>query len=412
MLGDRATGDAGEQLTDFIATQAAGSPLFAEELARLAAKGQDATSAPTIEAAIQVHLDALEDASRDAAIKLSVFGMVGWDAGLQALGVANAAEALRQLASSEILFEQATSRFKDTREWSFKHALMREVAYASLGEDALRSMHARVGHWLAKMGEDDATVARHLDLGGESVAAAGYLEKAARRALAANALGEAVSLAERALAFAEDKPTQFARAQLLDEAWNRLDARAGERDTAVRAMEEARRRPRERASARGAPASATRTRAAAVPRRAHASTRCAATRRPRGLADEEARCAAALAARYAFAGELDQAAEVADPSSPSRRSTASRAPQSTPGRRSPSCANRAARSAPRSTRDGQRRARRERGRAEDARGDPHDQRRLRAHDASAPRTRRASRSRAGSRSRRRSAPRAPCATGR
>jgi tetratricopeptide (TPR) repeat protein len=31
-----------------------------------------------------------------------------------------------------------------------------------------------------------------------------------------------------------------------------------------------------------------------------------------GLADEEARCAAALAARYAYAGELDQAAEVAD----------------------------------------------------------------------------------------------------
>ena len=59
------------------------------------------------------------------------------------------------------------------------------------------------------------------------------------RSLAANALGEAVSLSERALAFAEDKPTQFARAQLLDEAWNRLDARAGERATAVRAMEDA-----------------------------------------------------------------------------------------------------------------------------------------------------------------------------
>src|SRR6202011_2092138 len=81
--------------------------------------------------------------------------------------------------------------------------------------------------------------AKHLDLGGESQVAAGYLEKAARRSLAANALAEAVSLAERALAFAEDKPTQFARAQLLDEAWNRLDARAGERNTAVRAMQEA-----------------------------------------------------------------------------------------------------------------------------------------------------------------------------
>ena len=89
------------------------------------------------------------------------------------------------------------------------------------------------------MGEDDATVARHLELGGEPVQAANYLEKAARRALAANALSEAVRLAEKSLDFAEDKPTQFARAQLLDEAWIRLDARAGERDTAVRAMQDA-----------------------------------------------------------------------------------------------------------------------------------------------------------------------------
>jgi tetratricopeptide (TPR) repeat protein len=311
MLGDRALGDAGEQLTEFIATQAAGSPLFAEELARLAAKGQDATSAPTIEAAIQVHLDALDDASREAAIKLSVFGMVGWDAGLAVLGVPSAGEVLRQLASSEILFEQATSRFKDTREWSFKHQLMREVAYASLGEDALRSMHAKVGHWLAKMSEDDATVARHLDLGGESLVAAGYLEKAARRALAANALGEAVALSERSLAFAEDKPAQFARAQLLDEAWNRLDARAGERATAVRAMEDAVYDKASDVRARGARVRYedacgggpdTSARLELVRRDAQAA----------GLADEEARTAAALATRYAYAGELDRAEEVAD----------------------------------------------------------------------------------------------------
>jgi hypothetical protein len=311
MLGDRATGDAGDQLTDFIATQAAGSPLFAEELARLAAKGQDATSAPTIEAAIQVHLDALEDAPRDAAIKLSVLGMAGWDAALSALGVPNASEALRALASSEVLFEQAASRFKDTREWAFKHALMREVAYASLGEETLRTLHARAGHWLAKMGEDDATVARHLDLGGEPAAAAGYLEKAARRSLAANALGEALSLAERALAFAEDKPSQFTRAQILDEAWNRLDARAGERETAVRAMEDS---IHDQASAVRAAGARVRYENACGggPETSARLNQVRKDALSAGLADEEARCAAALAARYAFGGELELAAEVAD----------------------------------------------------------------------------------------------------
>jgi tetratricopeptide (TPR) repeat protein len=311
MLGERATGEAGEALTDTIAQQAAGSPLFAEELARLAAKGQDATAAATIEAAIQVHLDALEDSARDAAIKLSVFGLVGWDAGLSALGVPNAPEMFRALASAEIIVEQAQPRFQQTREWSFKHALMREVAYASLGEDTLKDCHAKAGRWLAKMGEDDATVARHLELGGKHAEASGYLEKAARRALAANALAQAVNLAERALAFAEDKPTSFARALLLDEAWNRLDARAGERDSAVRAMEESVYDGASEVRARGARVryedarggdSETSARLEQVMKDARAA----------GLADEEARAAAALASRLAFAGELDRAAEVAD----------------------------------------------------------------------------------------------------
>jgi eukaryotic-like serine/threonine-protein kinase len=311
ILGERAAGEQGEAIADSIAQQSAGLPLYAEELARLAAAGRDAGDAPTIEAAMQVHLDALDDFGRDAASRLAVFGLVGWDLGLEAMGVPNAADALRELAAAEIMVEQAHARFGGTREFGFKHALMREVAYALLGEEALKDCHARAGRWLAKMGEDDASVARHLELGGEAVAAAGYLEKAARRALAAHSLPEAVSLAEKALAFAEDKPTQFARAQLLDEAWNRLDARAGERDTAVRAMEESVHDRASEVRARGA-----RVRFAdAGGGDDTTSTRLDEVRRAAqdaGLADEEARCGAALAARHAYAGELDKAAEVAD----------------------------------------------------------------------------------------------------
>jgi tetratricopeptide (TPR) repeat protein len=311
ILGDKANSADGELLVESIATQAGGSPLFAEELSRLAHQGRDAASAPTIEAAIQVSLDALDEDVREASTKLSVFGMQVWDAGLTALGVRGAAEVMRALTGAEVIVEQASSRFKDTREWAFKHALTREVAYASLGDDQLKELHARAGQWLAKMGEDDAIVARHLELGGEAVQAANYLEKAARRALTANALSEAVRLAEKSLAFAEDKPTQFARAQILDEAWNRLDARAGERDTAVRAMQDSihdeasevralgARVRYEDASGGGPDTSAG---LEDVIRRAKAA----------GLFDEEARSAAALASRLAFAGELDKAADVAD----------------------------------------------------------------------------------------------------
>ena len=311
ILGDKANSAEGEALVESISAQAGGSPLFAEELARLAHQGRDAASAPTIEAAIQVHLDALDEDVREAAMKLAVFGLQAWDAGLDALGVKNAAEVMRALTAAEIIVEQATSRFKEAREWAFKHALTREVAYAALGEEQLKELHTQAGRWLAKMGEDDSTVARHLELGGEPVEAANYLEKAARRALAASALGEAVRLAEKSLDFAEDRPTQFARAQLLDEAWVRLDARAGERDTAVRAMQDAvydepsavramgARVRYENACGGGPDTSAG---LEDVIRRARAA----------GLFDEEARSAADLAARYAFAGELDKAAEWAD----------------------------------------------------------------------------------------------------
>jgi serine/threonine protein kinase/tetratricopeptide (TPR) repeat protein len=309
ILGARALGPTGEQLVEVIAVQAGGSPLFAEELARLAASGRDASSAPTIEAAIQVNLDGLDDQARAAASLLAVFGKRGWDAGLTALGVPNATDTLRALGMSELIVEQASSRFNETREWAFKHALIREVAYAALGEAPQREAHAKAGRWLAKMGEDDATVARHLELGKNLELAGAYFEKAARRALAAHALPDAVSLAERALALTEDRPTQFVRAQLLDEAWIRQDARAGERDSAVRAMAEAVYDEASELRATGARLryedacggdAETSARMAEVLRRAQEA----------GLVDEEARCAASLAARYAFAGELDLAAEV------------------------------------------------------------------------------------------------------
>lgn len=311
ILGDKAKGAGGEALIESIATQAGGSPLFAEELSRLAHQGRDAANAPTIEAAIQVSLDALDEDARDAAMRLSVFGMQVWGAGLNALGVRHGSDVMRTLTAAEVFVEQASSRFKDSREWAFKHALTREVAYASLGDEQLKDLHARAGQWLAKMGEEDAIVARHLELGGEAVLAANYLEKAARRALSANALGDAVRLAEKSLAFAEDNPTQFVRAQILDEAWNRLDARAGERDTAVRAMQDSvydeasevralgARMRYEDAGGGGPDTSAG---LQDVIRRAKLA----------GLFDEEARSAAALASRLAFAGELDNAADVAD----------------------------------------------------------------------------------------------------
>ncbi len=299
-----------DAILDRIAAQAGGLPLFAEELSRLAASGQITDHAPTIEAAIQVSLDSLDEECRDAVGRLSVFGMTAWDSGLEALGMPGAEAVMKHLAASEVLVEQNTSRFQGTREWVFKHALVREVAYESLGEFERRELHALAAAWLAMMGEDSATVARHFDLGHQLESAAKHWAIAAQRALAANALHDALEMAERALSFASTKAEAFPRASCLDEAWSRLDPRASERETAIGAMEDAVFDEASGVRARGARARYDDARGAGEA----ISERLARSRdeaEALGLHDEEARCSAALAFRLAYAGALKEAEDEA-----------------------------------------------------------------------------------------------------
>ncbi len=307
LLGERASDERLEQ----IANQAGGSPLFAEELARLTAAGRDAGQAPTIEAAIQASLDALEVPLRDALGRLSTFGLTGWDTALSSLGILDAATTLRRLAAADFVVERAESRFAGAREWAFKHALVREVVYAALDGTTRRGLHGRAAAWLDDAGEDVATVARHYELGGLQGPAGLHWERAARRALAANALADAVSLAERALSFAEEPPVAFGRALLLDEAYCRLDPRAADRESAVRALSENVHDEASELRAAGAAARYDDARGggeAIAERLDEVAGRAAAL----GLHDEEARCRAALAFRLAYAGEFAAAEAAAE----------------------------------------------------------------------------------------------------
>lgn len=290
---------------DGISARAGGSPLFAEELARLTARGKG-SSAPTIEAAIEASLDALDVDCRLAVERLSVFGQSCWDAALDALGQPHSERVLARLVEAEVLREQSSSRFRGTREFAFKHALVRDVAYGALSEEAKTELHARAGVWLGQMGEDAATVAGHLDLGGLPERAAQHWERAAARALSANALLDAVNMAERALVFAETPESRFRRASLLDGAYARLDPRAADRQSAISAMESAAFDEASRVRSRGARARYDIARGMATA----ADDELAAVRERAeelGLTDEVARASATLASRWAFAGRFDEA---------------------------------------------------------------------------------------------------------
>jgi eukaryotic-like serine/threonine-protein kinase len=302
LLGRQAT----EEILGRIAEQAGGLPLFAEELARLTASGSDTTHAPTIEAAIQVSLDALDEECRDAVGRLSVLGLTGWDSALAALGMPDAGPLIDALDQAEVLIEQPHSRYPGVREWRFKHALVREVAYSSLGEAERRELHGLAARWLATMGEDAATVARHFDLGGQQPAAAEYWARAAQRALLTNALVDAVTMADRSLGFAEDRQQGFQRALCLDEAWSRLDPRASDRESAISALEENVYDEPSAVRSRGARARYDDARGTGEDITARLG-RIRDQARALGLYDEEARCSAALASRLAYAGRFEEA---------------------------------------------------------------------------------------------------------
>ncbi len=293
-----------------IAKQAAGSPLFAEELARVIAAGKSASSVPTIEAAIQVSLDALDDAARSALVHMSVFGLASWDKGLAATGLEAVGATIDKLLEADLVVEQALSRFSGTRELWFKHALVRDVAYASASDTMRAELHANVARWLAGVGEDAATIAEHFELGGQSQRAAGYWEVAARRALAANALTDAMRMADRALTFAQDERFAFSRATLLDEIYSRLDERAAERADAIEAMADNAYDESCQVRTLGARARYDHARSAGhdVEERLIEVVNKSAEL---GMLDEQARCLATLATRYAYAGELVRAEQQA-----------------------------------------------------------------------------------------------------
>ena len=302
LLGDSSTPETLEQIVQ----QAGGLPLFAEELSRLSAAGGDTSNAPTIETAIQASLDGLDEECRDAVGRLSVFGLTCWDGGLEAVGMVEAEGLLRELARRELLLELQASRFSGSSEWVFKHALVREVAYSSLGKKESVELHALAGKWLAGVGEDSAIVAGHFDLGDCEEQAADHWAQAAQRALATNALSDALRMAERALAFADDKQTGFLRAGYLDEAWSRLDPRASDRENAIWALEENVYDDLSSVRARGARARYEVARGGG----ANLSDSLADIRNEASkleLYDEESRCSAALATQLAFAGDFPEA---------------------------------------------------------------------------------------------------------
>ena len=185
--------DLGGAVAEAILGRAEGNPLFLEELARALEEREDVRQAPDIPETIQEVLTArIDRLPEDARRLLQAAAVLGREAPVRLLGaVAGGPDALaaglQALTRLEFLYHKTGA---PEPVYVFKHALVQEVAYASLGERARRERHAAAGlalegQYAGRTDEIVEVLAHHFGRSGEDGKAVDYAllagEKAQRR---------------------------------------------------------------------------------------------------------------------------------------------------------------------------------------------------------------------------------------
>jgi hypothetical protein len=199
MLGETLPGPELEQLV----ARAEGNAFYLEELIRAVAEGQSALP-DTVVAMVQSRLAGLEPDARRVLRAASFYGESFWRGAVVALlggmRTNQALDWLLLLVQREVLVRRPESRLPGEEEFTFRHALLREGAYALLTEEDRVLGHRLAGQWLEQHGESDAlALAEHFEKGGERERAAAHYVRAAERAAEADDAEAILSCTERGL---------------------------------------------------------------------------------------------------------------------------------------------------------------------------------------------------------------------
>ena len=222
--------------------RAEGNPLFVEETVRMLIESGSGNGASdrvpdTLQALIAARIDHLPPEAKTLLQRGSVIGRVFWNGALEHLSpdVPEPGSLLDDLLQREFLLPEPRSSISGETAYRFKHALIREVAYAGMAKLVRAQYHARFAEWLSeRTGEELVEIrAYHLDQAVEFLTelegappeelandAASALVKAAKRAIAREAYANARKLGLRAL---ELRPTLDARYVAARAAWRLQD---------------------------------------------------------------------------------------------------------------------------------------------------------------------------------------------
>jgi class 3 adenylate cyclase/tetratricopeptide (TPR) repeat protein len=162
---------------EFLA-QAEGNPLFVEELvatlmergALRPDKGWDPALVPeagvpeSVQAVLAARIDLLPEVEKSALQAAAVIGRVFWPGAVGQL-LDGVDPDFRLLEQRDFIRRRTGSSLEDEREFAFKHAITREVAYASLTIGDRARLHAAFASWAEERGggrdDDTALLALH-----------------------------------------------------------------------------------------------------------------------------------------------------------------------------------------------------------------------------------------------------------
>jgi tetratricopeptide (TPR) repeat protein len=185
--------------------RAAGNAFFLEEIIRAVSEGRGGTLPETVLGIVEARLESLNPEARRVLRAASIFGEIFWKKGILAL-LAEApggpsTRLLPYLVEREIVVQRAQSRLAGQDEYAFRHALLRDAAYATLPERDCELGHKLAGEWLIGAGEQDPVVlAEHFDRAGEAASAARYYLAAAEQAFQAADYQAVIDMAQKGVA--------------------------------------------------------------------------------------------------------------------------------------------------------------------------------------------------------------------
>ncbi len=227
LLDELLEDDAPAELRRAALVRAEGNPFFLEELLAVVHDRSlplETDVPDSVQAVLAARIDLLPPLEKAALQAASVIGRVFWSGPIRELLDGESPD-FAVLEARDFIRRQSGSSLTGEREFAFKHALTREVAYASLPKFRRARLHAGFADWLERTaeGRDEtaAFLAHHYaeavrpeeaDLGwagneeelerlrGKAIV---WLRRAAELAVSRYELDEAVALYERALELAE-----------------------------------------------------------------------------------------------------------------------------------------------------------------------------------------------------------------